>query len=363
MARKGGWRREGSRGRFRYVDARGIRITDEEKLERINGLVIPPAWKDVWISPSPTAKLQATGIDAAGRRQYLYHPEFRAQQEQAKFDRLIRFAERLPELRAAMAEHMDNDLLDRDRVSAIATRLINRGWFRVGSERYAKESRTFGITTLRKGHVRVHGQRIAFDFRTKHRAMVRTTLVDAELAVAVRELLALPGGGRLFRYEWEGSLCNLTGAGLNEYVRFYLGDEFTAKGLPHLGRNTDRRGRARRAGNHGDGTEGEARGCRCDAAGRRRAREHACGGPQLLRQSCRDRSISGRENDRGFPSPPFARRRSARHRTRQRGTGPSQPTALLANSAVTGSRLVSGRFGLSSCARDRQLEEESRWHG
>jgi DNA topoisomerase-1 len=229
MARKGGWRREGSRGRFRYLDARGNRITDEEKLERIRNLVIPPAWKDVWISPSPKAKLQATGLDAAGRRQYLYHGDFRAQQEQAKFDRLIRFAERLPELRAAMAEHMDNDALDRNRVSAIATRLINHGWFRVGSERYVTESRTFGITTLRKGHVRVRGQRITFHFRTKHRAVVRTTLVDAELAEAINDLLALRGGPRLFRYEWEGSLYNLTGARLNEYVHDYLGAEFTAK--------------------------------------------------------------------------------------------------------------------------------------
>jgi DNA topoisomerase-1 len=229
MARKGGWRRLGSRGRFRYVDARGNPITDEEKLERIRALVIPPAWKDVWISPSATAKLQATGIDAAGRTQYLYHANFRAQQEQAKFDRLIRFAERLPDLRAAMSEHMDNDVLDRRRVSAIATRLINWGWFRVGTERYAKESRTFGITTLRKSHVSVRGHRIAFHFRGKHRAVVRTTLVDAELAAATKELLALPGGPRLFRYEWEGALCNLTGARLNDYVREYLGDEFTAK--------------------------------------------------------------------------------------------------------------------------------------
>src|SRR5438477_2901556 len=109
MARRGGWRREGSRGRFRYVDARGNRITDPEKLERIRSLVIPPAWKDVWISPRSTAKLQATGVDAAGRRQYLYHSSFRAQQEQAKFDKLIRFAERLPELRAATAEHMGHE--------------------------------------------------------------------------------------------------------------------------------------------------------------------------------------------------------------------------------------------------------------
>jgi DNA topoisomerase-1 len=229
MARKGGWRRVGSRGRFRYEDARGNRITDDEKLERISSLVIPPAWTDVWISPSPNAKLQATGVDAAGRRQYLYHPDFRAQQEQAKFNRLIQFAERLPDLRAAMAEHMDHDSLDRLRVSAVATRLINDGWFRVGSERYARDSNTYGITTLHKRHVRVQGHRIAFDFRTKHRAVVRTTLVDEELAEAVSELLALPGGPRLFRYEWEESLTNLTGARLNDYVREYLGKAFTAK--------------------------------------------------------------------------------------------------------------------------------------
>src|ERR671931_1240613 len=113
MTRKGGWRRVGSRGRFRYVDARGNPIEDEEKLERIRALVIPPAWKDVWISPRPNAKLQATGVDAAGRRQYLYHANYRAQQEQAKFDRLIQFAERLTDLRTAAAEHLDHETLDR----------------------------------------------------------------------------------------------------------------------------------------------------------------------------------------------------------------------------------------------------------
>jgi DNA topoisomerase-1 len=229
MTRKGGWRREGSRGRFRYYDARGNRITDEQELARIASLVIPPAWRDVWISPSPTTKLQATGVDKAGRVQYLYHADFRAQQEQAKYDKLIRFAERLPELRAAMVEHMDHERLDRERVSALAIRLVNRGWFRVGSERYAKRSKTFGITTLTKSHVAVHGNRIRFDFRTKHGAVVRTTLVDAEISDAIEELLALPGGPRLFRYEWEGALCNLSGARLNDYVRKYLGEEFTAK--------------------------------------------------------------------------------------------------------------------------------------
>src|SRR5256885_8402239 len=153
MPRKGGWMRLGSSGRFRYVDARGNAITDEEKLERIRALVIPPAWQDVWISPNASAKLQATGVDAAGRRQYLYHSDFREQQEQAKFDRLIRFAQRLPDLRSAMVEHMDHDALDRLRVSAIATRLINRGWFRVGSERFARASQAYGGTAAPKDHV------------------------------------------------------------------------------------------------------------------------------------------------------------------------------------------------------------------
>jgi DNA topoisomerase-1 len=229
MARTGGWRRAGSKGRFRYYDSRGNRIADPAKIARIEALVIPPAWKDVWISPRAGAKLQATGVDAAGRRQYLYHPAFRARQEQAKYDKLISFAERLPELRAAMAEHMDNDALDRERVSAVAMRLIDLGWFRVGSERYARESRTYGITTLTKRHVRARGNRISVNFRGKHRVQVRTTVVDPELAAAIKELQALPGGRRLFRYEWEGDLYNLTGKRLNDYVRIYLGEDFTAK--------------------------------------------------------------------------------------------------------------------------------------
>jgi DNA topoisomerase-1 len=229
MARTGGWRRRGRKGRFRYEDARGNRITDPAKLERIEKLVIPPAWRDVWISPRPNAKLQATGIDAAGRRQYLYHPEYRAQQEQAKYDKLIRFAERLPTLREAMAEHMGRDALERERVAATAVRLINLGWFRVGSEQHARTSRTYGITTLTKKHVEVRRDRILFRFPGKHRIWVRTQLTDAELAEAVRELLAVRGGRRLFRYEWNGDLYNLTGARLNEYIREFLGEEFTGK--------------------------------------------------------------------------------------------------------------------------------------
>jgi DNA topoisomerase-1 len=229
VARKGGWRRAGSRRSFRYLDAHGQEIADPAKLERIRSLVIPPAWTDVWISPRAGAHLQATGVDAAGRRQYLYHSAFRALREQAKFDKLIRFGEKLPDLREAMTQHMGHDEFDRERISAVATRLINQAWFRVGSDRYARESKTYGVTTLSKRHVSVKGHRVTFRFHAKHRALVRTTLVDAELADAIKQLLALRGGSRLFRYRWEGDLDSLTGKRLNDYIRIYLGDEFTAK--------------------------------------------------------------------------------------------------------------------------------------
>jgi DNA topoisomerase I len=229
MARRGGWTRKGPKSRFRYFDSRGKQITDPDKLARIEELVIPPAWKDVWISPRASAKLQATGLDKAGRRQYLYHPEFRARQEQEKFDKLVRFAERLPDLRKAMSKDLSKEPLTPDWVCALALRLINIGWFRVGTERYARTTRTFGITTLRKGHVSVRGSRITFKYRGKHRVLVRTAIVDEELADAMRKLRELPGGSRLFRYEVDGSFCNLTGAKLNDYIEQHMGDEFTAK--------------------------------------------------------------------------------------------------------------------------------------
>jgi len=229
MARRGGWRRRGRKGSFRYVDAHGKPIIDPEKIERIEELAIPPAWRDVWISPRPRAKLQATGIDRAGRRQYLYHPEFRARQEQEKFDRLVLFAERLPKLRKVMSKHLTGEPFEPEWTCALAVRLINLGWFRVGTDRYARTTKTFGITTLRKGHVSVRASKITFRYRSKHRSRVRSAVVDGELAEAVKKLLALPGGSRLFRYRYDNSFCNLTGARLNEYINEHLGDEFTAK--------------------------------------------------------------------------------------------------------------------------------------
>jgi DNA topoisomerase I len=229
MARKGGWRRVGSRRHFRYENAKGRRITDQDQLERIESLRIPPAWKDVWISPRPGAKLQATGVDAAGRRQYLYHPAYRAKQEQAKYDKLVRFAERLPELRKVMAEHLAGEQFTCEWTSALAVRLINLGWFRVGSDRYVKKHRTFGITTLNKNHVTVRGSRVVFRYRGKHRVLAHTAVVDAELAESLGALASLDGGRRLFCYQTDEEIFNLNGRKLNEYIQEHMGEEFTAK--------------------------------------------------------------------------------------------------------------------------------------
>jgi DNA topoisomerase I len=220
--------RIGSKRPFRYVDGRGNAIRDPAVLERIEELAIPPAWNDVWIAARPGAKLQATGYDKAGRKQYLYHLDYRAAQEEAKYDRLIRFGEHLSELRVAMTDHLDKDELDRERVSAVALRLISLGWFRVGTERFAREG-TYGVTTLLRRHVEIRGKRIRLSFPSKSGIRVRSELVDEELADAIRGLLKVKGSPRVFKYRWEGDLYNLTSTRLNDYVKIYLGEEFSAK--------------------------------------------------------------------------------------------------------------------------------------
>jgi DNA topoisomerase I len=228
MPRRGGWRRLGRR-RFRYVDSRERPIEDEAALERIRGLVIPPAWQDVWISPNPGAKLQATGVDAAGRRQYLYHPDFRAAQERAKFEQLLHFAKSLPTLRSRARRHLQLGPYEREWACAIAVGLVNHAWFRVGSDRHARASRTYGITTLTKRHVTISGDEIEFRFRGKNGKLVRRTVENRRLARELRQLVALENGSRLFRYEREGETFNLTAPTLNAYIGEHLGNGFTAK--------------------------------------------------------------------------------------------------------------------------------------
>jgi DNA topoisomerase I len=228
VARRGGWKRLGSR-RFRYVDAAGRKIEDEEQLERIAALVIPPAWRDVWISPNPRARIQATGVDAAGRKQYRYHASFRAAQERAKFEQLLSFAGALPTLRSRMARHLQGGPYEQDWACALAVSLINKAWFRVGSDRHTRRSRTYGITTLTKRHALVDDDEVTFRFRAKNRRLVRRTVRNATLARGVSDLLDLPAGSRLFRFEREGELAALTAPLLNAYLAEHMGEDVTAK--------------------------------------------------------------------------------------------------------------------------------------
>jgi DNA topoisomerase I len=227
MARRGGWRRLGRR-RFRYVDSRGRPVQAEAQLERIRALAIPPAWQDVWISPNPSADLQATGVDSAGRRQYLYSERHEELRSREKFDRLLHFARGLPTLRARAESDLRRGPYEPEWACAIAIGVVNKAWFRVGTDRHARASRTYGVTTLRKRHVDVEGDEIRFVFRTKNRALVRRTLRSAPLARELAHLLALDGS-RLFRFEREGELVNLTATVLNEYIAARLGNGFTAK--------------------------------------------------------------------------------------------------------------------------------------
>jgi DNA topoisomerase I len=228
MSHRGGWRRRGRR-RFTYADARGRPIVDEEQLERIRGLAIPPAWKDVWISPSARARIQATGIDKAGRKQYRYHDAYRAAQDRAKFERLLHFARRLPKLRAQTNRDLRIGPYHEEWACAIAVGVINKAWFRVGSDRHARRGRTHGVTTLWKRHVSVEDDEISFCFRAKNRKLVRRSIRSAPLARGINELLELPDGSRLFRFLREGEPVALTSERLNAYLADQLGNGFTAK--------------------------------------------------------------------------------------------------------------------------------------
>jgi DNA topoisomerase-1 len=161
-----GIRRLGSkdRGFFYRYPGTGETVREERVLTRIENLKVPPAWEDARIAQSPSAKVQAVGYDSEDRLQYLYHPRYRERKEQEKFGRILRFADALPEMRRLTTNHLRHKYLDREKVLAAMTRLMNAAYFRVGEERYAKDNRTYGITTLRRKHLRVEGNTMIFEY-------------------------------------------------------------------------------------------------------------------------------------------------------------------------------------------------------
>ena len=219
------------RGRgFEHRDPSGRPITDPAEVERIKQLAIPPAWKDVWICTFPNGHLQAVGTDAAGRKQYLYHPAWRARQDQAKFQQMVEFGRALPKLRRAASRHLSRDGFPRERVLACAVRLLDLGFFRMGSEDYAEQNGTFGLATMQKRHASVDGEVVTFDYVAKGGKRRIQSVADAEVAQIVRGLKRRRGGGPdLLAYRDGRRWRDVRSQDINDYVKEITGAEFTAK--------------------------------------------------------------------------------------------------------------------------------------
>src|SRR4029450_2619488 len=221
------------RGRsFGYEGPAGEPITDPEVLARIRGLGIPPAWKDVWICPIPTGHLQAVGTDAAGRRQYLYHEAWRTRRDQEKFDHMLEFAHALPGLRKRAAEHLATDGLTRERVLACATRLLDRGVFRMRPEGYADPHHAHGLATIQKRHVRLDGDLISFDYVSKSGKRRLASVLDPAVSEVVAQLKRRRGGGPdLLAYRRGRVWVDVRSDDINAYIKEQTGGEFTAQAL------------------------------------------------------------------------------------------------------------------------------------
>jgi DNA topoisomerase-1 len=214
---------------FCYYDPHGSRVTSERTLKRIRSLVIPPAWTDVWICPSPTGHIQAIGRDAKGRKQYKYHPDWQAARDQEKFTRILAFARTLPKIRAAVAADLKGRKLDRRTVLATVVRLLETTLIRVGNREYAEQNKSYGLTTLRNRHVEIHGSTLEFDFLGKSGKQHVVRLSDRRVARILKQLQDLPGQ-ELFKYlDANGVPHSVDSADVNAYLREISGDDFTAK--------------------------------------------------------------------------------------------------------------------------------------
>jgi DNA topoisomerase-1 len=230
-ARAKWWRRKGGKSRgFWYVDATGGRIEDDAHIERIKGLVIPPAWREVRINPATGGRLQAVGVDTTGRVQYLYHPKFSERRKRQKFAKIERFGEILPKLRQAANRDIELKGWPQEKVLAIVIRLINDMYFRLGSEESVKRYKTYGVTTLRNRHMSVTPDgTVEFRFDGKHHIPHRKLLVDRELAQLLCEVKQIRGT-HLFNYlDAEGRPHPITPHDVNAYIKAATGQEFSAK--------------------------------------------------------------------------------------------------------------------------------------
>jgi DNA topoisomerase I len=222
-------RRRRGRG-FEFLDAGGNRVRSPEVLVRIRELAIPPAWTDVWICADANGHLQATGIDAAGRKQYLYHDQWRARRDQEKFEKMLDFARTLPRLRRTIKKDLDSEDLGRPQVLACALRLLDRGYFRIGSEDYAEQNDSYGLATILKSHVTILPAAVRFDYVAKSGQRRVQEIDDPDVLRIVTKLKRRRRGGEeLLAYRRHGRWVDLTSADINEYVKRTTGGGYSAK--------------------------------------------------------------------------------------------------------------------------------------
>ena len=216
---------------FEYVDAAGRRVDDPATLERIRALVIPPAWEDVWICPVASGHIQATGLDARGRRQYRYHDAWRVQRDLAKHDRILDFAARLPAAREVIRADLQSAELTRERVLACAVRLLDLGFFRIGGEQYAAENETYGLATMRKEHVHVSRDgTLTFDYTAKSGKHLHKSLAEPEVGAVIAALKRRRGGGdELLAWRDGTTWVDVKSGDINSYLRTATGGDDTAK--------------------------------------------------------------------------------------------------------------------------------------
>ena len=220
-------RRRGKGFEYRGTDSKLVR--DKETLRRIKSLAILPAWTGVWICPHPNCQLQATGRDARGRKQYRYHPQWREVRDQEKFGRMLDFGRALPRIRRRVACDLKRKKLNRKKALATVVRLLETTLIRVGNEEYAREKKSFGLTTMHDRHVRIRGEEVHFRFRGKRGKRHEVTLNDPRLARCVKRCQSLPGQ-ELFQYlDEEGERHTIDSSDVNDYLREITGSDFTAK--------------------------------------------------------------------------------------------------------------------------------------
>ena len=224
-----GYTRKRNGESFQYFDTEGKLIQDESRLLRIGRLAIPPAYHDVWVCPSPNGHIQATGRDDRGRKQYRYHERWRVIRDENKYDRISTFAAALPKIRRRVQADLKVAGLKREKVMAAVVQLLERTFIRVGNEEYARQNKSFGLTTMKDHHVQVRGKKLRFRFRGKGGKEHEVDFMDRRVAKIVRELQDLPGQDLFQYFDDEGKLCDVTSQDVNDYLQEITGEDFTAK--------------------------------------------------------------------------------------------------------------------------------------